>query len=61
MQLKQGINIACKQISMFIDWMSEDSIFMVNVEQYSWFSQKTFFFTSFGEVIEIIEKTEIYS
>ena len=35
MRLKRGINIfACKQINMFIEWMSEDSIFSVNVEQY---------------------------
>ena len=37
MQLKWGINIRyiCLQANnMFIGWMSEDSIFMVNVEQY---------------------------
>ena len=35
MHLKPGINIiifACKQINMFIEWMSEDSIFIVIVE-----------------------------
>ena len=40
MQLKWGINtmyiFACKQIStMLIEGMSEDSIIMVNVEQYT--------------------------
>ena len=25
--------IACKQINMFIEWMREDSVFIVNVEQ----------------------------
>ena len=39
MQLKWGINtmyvFACKQISMLIEGMSEDSVFMVNVEQYT--------------------------
>ena len=38
MQLKWGINtmyvFACKQISMLIEGMSEDSVFMVNIEQY---------------------------
>ena len=35
MHLKPGNNIyifACKQISLLIEWMSEDSIFFVNVE-----------------------------
>ena len=37
MKLKWGINIiifACQQINMSIEWMSEDSIFTVKVEQY---------------------------
>ena len=38
MQLNQGnMNIyifACMQINMYIEWNSEDSIFIVNVEQY---------------------------
>ena len=31
MQLKWGIN---KHVLMFIDWMREDKMFMVNVDQY---------------------------
>ena len=37
MQLKWGINIyifACKKINMFIEWMSEDSIFIVSLEHH---------------------------
>ena len=37
MKLKRGINIiifSCQQKDMSIEWMSEDSIFIVKVEQY---------------------------